>query len=185
MLTSSNPVSAIIARRFFVSARHDEQAAIALVLGGYFVGEPHGSQLDAARHAASVALFPARYAADFDRCYSVIEDLTPAEREVLRRWRNYERRAQLAVDALAALDAEILELSEKGEAPSHEQCVERNALCKERDFWQERAGSPLEYPLEVDGYSDPAPMAESELETLISSQKEDQKDWKRCSKNAR
>lgn len=185
MLNSSLALSAIVARRFFFSARNDERSAISLVLGTYSVGEPHGSQLDAARYAASVALFPARYAAAEARVYRAIEDLSPGEREMLRRWRNYERRATLARDALAALDAEILELSERGEAPSHEQCCERNALATERDFWAVRAENPLQFPLEVDQFSDPSPLEGEALDALIAAQRQDEKDWRRQSKNTR
>jgi hypothetical protein len=156
----------------------DEADAIRFLTGVYSVGEPHGTQLDAARHMARVILDPG-IAAIEERAGMIVAELSPAERELLRRWRNYERRARLAREALRDLNAEILEMSEKGDLPSPDQCADRSALVAEVEFWQKRADNPLDFPLEVDQYSEEE--EGEDLESLVSAQKADYKDWLRRS----
>jgi len=161
------------------SVRDDEAAAIRHFMGSYSVGEAHGSQLDAARYAAMVALNP-NFAQVEHRAGTIIAELSPAERELLRRWRNYERRAIIAREALRDLDSDILELTEEGGTPSVEQCALRTQLVGEVEFWQRRSDNPQDFPIEVDRHSEEYNTSET-LEELVASQKADHRDWCRRS----
>lgn len=157
------------------SVRDDEAIAIRIFTGNYSVGEPHGTQLDLARHTARVMLDP-----DFtrleDRAGTIIAELSPAERELLRRWRNYERRAMIAREALRDLDSDILEKTENGGTPSTEECATRSVLVAEVEFWQRRSDNPQDFPIEVDQYSEEYNTSET-LEELVAAQKADHRDW--------
>lgn len=182
MLTSTLSVDRAVAKSFFAS--RDSREGIASILGSFSVGLPYGSQLDAARHAAKRSLAPWRFAGENRPEYRVVESLSLAERELLRRFSDYRRRELIARDALAELDAEILELTEKGETPTHEQCLQRNALHSEVMFWAQRAQNPQSFPLEVDGWA-ASPVEEGDLESLIASQKQDAADWRRHERRTR
>lgn len=162
------------------ATKEAEGAVIESFVGYYSVGEPHGLQLDMARHMARVARDP-RFAELEIRCGQIVEDLTASERELLRRWRNYERRALIARNNLRDLDAEILEKTEAGDVPSSEECARRSTLVAEVEFWQCRADNPQDYPLEVDQWG-PDPEPEETLENLIAAQKTDKREWERRSR---
>jgi hypothetical protein len=182
MNTKTTPAAAAI----FFSNLHranswrEEIPAIAGIMGKYSVGEPHGTQLDMARHAARVILDPSIKDVEI-RIGSAIAELSPAERELLRRWRNYERRVLIARNALRDLDAEILETTESGDIPDSEMIANRTSLVEEVEFWQRKADNPVENPLEVDSYQEEKAETES-LESLISSQKQDIREWRRMSR---
>ena len=116
----------ISASTFFASLhackgdRFQEASVIDAYMGEYSVGEPHGIQLDMARYTARVEL-DMRFSEPEIRSGSVFVELSAAERELLRRWRNFERRAIIARNELRDLDAKLLELSQEGEVPSTDQ----------------------------------------------------------------
>jgi len=157
-----------------------EALVIELFMGEYYLGEPHGAQLDEARHVARVVRDP-HFTELENRYGTVIAGLSPAERELLRRWRNYERRALLVRNELRELNAKILELTEEGNIPTGEDCAKRAQLMSEVEFWQRRADNPQNFPLEVDQWGSEAEEAE-DLESLIAEQKRDQREWNRMAK---
>lgn len=165
------------------SDKTSEALVIELFMGEYYLGEPHGSQLDEARHVARVVRDP-RFTELEIRSGRIMAELTASEKELLRRWRNYERRALIARNTLRDLDAEILELTEAGDIPSQEQCVRRAQLVSEVEFWQRRADNPQNFPLEVDQWGSEAEEAKEveDLESLIAEQKRDQREWNRMAK---
>lgn len=162
-------------------AKADEADAIRFVTGSYSVGEPHGTQLDLARHAARVALDPS-FAEVEVRVEQIAKDLTAVEREMLRRWRNYERRAIIARHQLRDLNAEILELTESGGTPDSETLTQRSALIEQVEHWGRKSQNPIEFPLEVDQWAADAADEVEDLEILIASQKADQREWARRSR---
>jgi len=182
MTSVTSATSAVFYRNLHAAKnKASEGVVIASFTGYYSVGLPHGSQLDNARHMARVMRDP-RFAELEIRAGQIIQDLTASERELLRRWRNYERRTLIVRNELRDLDAEILELTEAGDVPSPEQCAQRSALVESVEFWQRRADNPHNFPLEIDQWGDPPPLEGEDLESLVSAQKADKREWERRSR---
>jgi len=173
-MTTTTTVSA---RSFFFALRgaksRQEEVPVIAEFRTYSLGEPHGSQLDAARYAARRALDPSM-ADPETRVGQVVQELSQAERVLLRRWRNYSARAKLVRQELRDLNAEILETTELGNIPDLEQCARRAQLVEELEFWQRRADNPQNFPIEREVWKEGEnPLSKEELESLVKAQKRD------------